>query len=256
MGRLLLWFKWVVFNLACLGSLERYLDLRAALMRLAIRWGLYDVRHLGWLAKVLRDGDTVIDVGANFGAYSMRLSSVVGATGKIVAVEPLPWVYSRLQSNLRTKSNVTCIAKALSDGSVSRLTLNVPLLFGKIPEPSLASAEIGSDYVCMAAEVEVTTLDELCAEIPKIDFVKVDIEGHEMAFLRGARKIIAKHQPLVQLECNDLQQQFGNLSAVAAELGYRLGCLDESGQLKPLTAQSNCFNYYLVPPTQRWAVHG
>lgn len=82
-----------------------------------------------------------------------------------------------------------------------------------------------------------------------MNFIKVDIEGHEPAFFRGAEVVIARSRPLIQFEVIDMASARGSWDAVAATHDYALCRIDANGHLRQLTASSDHrgINFYLAP---------
>ncbi len=134
------------------------------------------------LASVLRPGDTFVDVGANVGVYCCTLSRLPGV--KAMAFEANPETFTRLAQNARAHGvQAQCIAVSdkeetleFCDGAVSHV---------------FAEASHRNGYHCGSAVcVKAMPLDELIASIDNI-FLKIDVEGHEPAVIRGASKLIA-----------------------------------------------------------------
>ena len=145
----------------------------------------------------LRPGANVIDVGAHIGAFTLDASRAVGEAGRVFAIEPLSQSFKLLQMNLEANKikNVATfhIAAGDHDGTV---VLNI--------YKSSASASVGqrSEKEVRKEEVQIRTLDSLSEEVrwPRIDFIKINVEGHELAVLEGARQIISRYSPRVALD--------------------------------------------------------
>lgn len=127
-----------------------------------------------------------LDVGANVGAYSMLLGRWAGSTGSVFAFEPAPQAFQGLLGHVRLNglaNIVKPIGKAVGD-SVSTARF---LVADSAGEGRLAS---GGDTAA-GIDVPVTTIDEFCArERIRPSFIKIDVEGGELAVLRGARETI------------------------------------------------------------------
>lgn len=153
----------------------------------------------------LRQGHVVVDVGANIGVMTMLAASLVGASGRVIAVEPNPANVQLLYRSLLLNgfTNVEVLPLAASDRrAVFSLTgrSNTHLIGPR-------GLDAGGHFVQSAA------LDDLLGHLPRLDFVKLDIEGHEPAALAGMWQLIARHRPVVLTEfnprCLELQQQDG-----------------------------------------------
>jgi FkbM family methyltransferase len=151
---------------------------------------------------LVRPGDLAVDAGANKGAYVYWLQRAVGPAGRVMAFEPQP----RLASYLRRAcdafgwSNVRISDVALSD-HVGKSVLHVPgadVSPGASLEPGVLAQVAGRSFEC-----SVDTLDrqlEGQAGGP-LRFLKVDVEGHELALFRGAEGALRRDKPHLLFEC-------------------------------------------------------
>ncbi len=150
-------------------------------------------RHISWnpseyaaFRAAVGAGDVAIDVGANVGAYALLLGRWVGPRGRVFAFEPAPAVHEALARHIRLNQLagvVQPVASAVSDGETEASLM----VAGTSGESRLAVAGDTGD-VC---SVPLTTIDGFCArEGLAPDFIKVDVEGWELAVLRGARETI------------------------------------------------------------------
>ncbi|MGN8022990.1 FkbM family methyltransferase [Phyllobacterium sp. 22229] len=137
-----------------------------------------------------------LDVGANSGVYSV-LAATTRPNVNVYAFEPLPDCIISVERNIDLNdlaSRVKLHKVALSD------TTGTATLYLPDPEHGLleTSASLEKSFQKYAKEVvvEKTTLDELAIQ-EAISVIKVDIEGHEPAFLRGASKTIRKNRPII-----------------------------------------------------------
>ena len=149
------------------------------------------------LDTLLRDGDWVIDVGANVGHYTKRFSELVGSLGRVIAIEPVAETFAVLAGNACYfgQANVTLINAAASDAT-RLLSMNVPVSAGvKNYYQATVTAE-GLD-----ARVLAITLDSL-AIAPRVALIKIDAEGHEVAVIRGAVGLLRRDRPIVIAETN------------------------------------------------------
>lgn len=136
-----------------------------------------------------------IDVGAHNGLYSEALSKLAS---HVVAIEAIPELAQGLAYLLPT---VEVIHAAASDRE-GRITLSIP--DGKPGLSSVAHTGFSELDTVRKVEVDAITLDGLFAgRDDKIGFIKVDVEGHELAVLKGARTIIEKHRPILLIEAEE-----------------------------------------------------
>ncbi len=188
------------------------------------------------LAAAIRPGDAAADVGANKGSYLPWLSRAAGP-GRVVAFEPQPALAAYLARACRAAglANVAVEAAGVSERA-GRLVLHVPGSEGPSPgasfEPAVAAQSAGRDVA-----VPVVSLDEYFrAEPRRVAAIKVDVEGHELAVLRGAREVLEKHAPVVVFECEARHAGEDGLRAALAffaERGYE-GFFVRRGRLVPV----------------------
>jgi len=131
----------------------------------------------------VKEGDTVIDVGAYIGYYTILMSDLVGPTGRVYAFEPDPDNFSVLEENVGDRENVNLVNSAVSDyeglGTLYRSKVNKG-------DHRLYPSYEGQSY----RDVDVTTLDYYMLGRLYPSFIKIDAQGAEGAVLKGARKLI------------------------------------------------------------------
>lgn len=242
--------RWLLFYIFCRSHVDPYFRILARWIRWIAPFQVYERKNIRFLAKLLKEGDIVVDVGANFGTYTFVLSRLVGSSGRVLAFEPLAQVFDLLKAHTSHLKNISLYHEALSD-SEKLLKIKIPLLFGKIPDPALASVEHAFVQYSMES-VRANTLDHYLSEIDRLSFIKVDVEGHEIAFLKGALKVIEKFRPMIQFE-SDLAKTYHALSAIAKRLDYRICRLNPVSGLEVVTTPHglNDVNYYLVPASYK-----
>jgi FkbM family methyltransferase len=147
----------------------------------------------------LAPGDVAVDAGAHKGAYTYWMRRAVGERGRVFAFEPQPRLAAYLTSvNAAMRwTNVSVRECALSDAPGSG-TLHVPRL-GSSQGASLSEGAAGQSRE--AVPVRLATLDAELAGAGRIAFLKVDVEGHELAVFRGGARILAHDAPSVLFEC-------------------------------------------------------
>ena len=156
--------------------------------------------------SLLRAGDTCLDVGANFGWYTTLFQKVCGETAAIHAFEPMPPTYAELENNYRlmgSPPNVHINNLGLGEKE-DELTIN---LFEGLSTGHASMSTQGRDDA-ISYKCRVVTLDSYLEEksVGEVNFVKVDIEGAEMMFLKGAQKLFEQRTPPIWLMEMALQQ--------------------------------------------------
>jgi FkbM family methyltransferase len=178
------------------------------------------------LRELLAPGDVAFDVGANLGYFSAVMAQAVGAGGAVYAFEPTPPAFERLLLCRELNGFAQLHPLPLA---VGREDATAELRY----DPRLtAMASLHTD-VGVSATVTVRTIDGMVAagELPLPRLLKLDVEGHELAVLEGARETIAAARPAIVFEVNDaLSRTAGwRLDDVRGLLeGYRFDVLGES----------------------------
>ncbi len=179
--------------------------------------GSFEATERDFVAAFLQPGMTVVDAGANVGLYTLAVCALVGATGKVYAFEPGRLTFERLRRNLDLNQckNVVATHVALSnthEQMVLRMDPTHPTLdahrfvqpIGTVIRPT------STDEI-----VECQTLDGyfLAHEVVgTIDFMKIDVEGAELALLQGAERTLARSTDItILLECTQNRDQVRDL---------------------------------------------
>jgi FkbM family methyltransferase len=222
-----------------------YLGDHTAICRLLSRYKFYvDTRDRGFGSNVLLDGfwemwitmfiaSTVkagmvaIDVGANFGYYTLLLGGLVGEAGRVVAIEPNPSTADFLRNSVALNgfaSRTTVIEAAVGD------VKDVPaILFSPHGEPKNATVILSKDQVNhnlgAIYEVNQVTVDQVVADIGRVDFLKIDAEGAEESIIEGMKESLLVYKPAIILEfnaarCKDPEGLLARLSSAYGEIRF------------------------------------
>ena len=167
--------------------------------------GSYEPNEFNFLHRVLKPGMVFVDVGANDGLYTVFAASRLGPEGRVVAIEPSSRERKHLQSNLGRNglTNVSIVAKAVGE---SAGTVDLIVAHGEHAGHNTLGGFAHDDVVPAGRErVSLDTLDAIAAseKLPRVDFIKIDVEGAETKVLVGARTLIAKMRPLLMMEIDD-----------------------------------------------------
>jgi FkbM family methyltransferase len=151
--------------------------------------------------KMLRPGDTFVDVGANVGYYSVLGAQAVGPKGKVIAIEAMPQTAEQLAYNLELNGihNAAIVKKAVQQNPDAEV-LKVRVSGGQFGMASLIPQ--GDETYSLNAEVPATTIDTLCENLDRVRSIKLDIEGSELSALNGATRTLTRTDYVV-VECNE-----------------------------------------------------
>lgn len=148
------------------------------------------------LHQLVNAGDWVIDIGANVGHYTKRLSELVGKDGRVIAFEPIPATFALLSANAQhfAHPNVTLINAAVSD-KVEAVGMSIPAFSSGLTNYYEAKISSAADTLA------VLTLSIDTLRFPhRIALIKADVEGHEAFVLAGMRGLIEKDHPILIVE--------------------------------------------------------
>jgi FkbM family methyltransferase len=197
-------------------------SLRSYVTSVLIAQGDWFEAEMAWWRSQIQAGMTVIDVGANVGVYTFSAARRVGNRGRVFAVEPFAGCAQCLRATVKRNhfECVTVVEAAASDyngkaylalKSASELNEVLP----QQPAPSTSGV----------AQIDCLTLDTLAQQqqIQRLDWLKIDAEGHEIKVLEGSTGLIARFAPKILYE-NIASEQGNNLPVVQflTDKGYNL----------------------------------
>ena len=189
------------------------------------------------LQQLVKEGDTVIDIGANLGYYTRPLADIVGAAGEVYAVEPVPVIFSVLKRNVGGRKNVALLNYAL--GSEERTiemandSVAAAGYFGT-GRNFVSDGELSGDAIRFSAQM--VRGSRLFADLKRIDFIKCDIEGYERIVIPELQPLIERHHPTVLIETDGETRQ--EIIKMFTQMGYRAYML-ENGKEVRLDADSD-----------------
>jgi len=156
------------------------------LYRIYKRWT--DRTERAWVRSLVAQGDVIVDVGANIGVYSIFFASLVGSKGQVLAFEPDPRNFNRLQRATARHAQILAIESAASDVNGSaRLFLSEGLNFDH-----KMYGNPGSEY---SVEVPTIRLDDFeSLRDRSVGLIKIDVQGFECCVLPGARATLSRNR--------------------------------------------------------------
>jgi FkbM family methyltransferase len=214
------------------------------------------------LGRLLRPGDVVYDLGANYGLTAALAAARVGPAGRVEAFEPGPAALRLLRMNAASRPNLAVHPVALADRRTT-----AEFFIARKGNMSSLTAPASGVPVRSSEMVEVWPLDALVRErgLPAPVLVKCDVEGAELKVFQGAMNVLAQ-APMVFFEYADSLARphgyaFGDLSALLAAAlpaGTQLFRVAEDGTLfRSLEARPGISNNYLmVPPRHQDRLQG
>jgi FkbM family methyltransferase len=208
---------------------KKYLGLLAGSFQRLYRTGLLgrEYEDVYFLKKFIREGDTCIDIGAHLGYFTLELSRLVKDTGKVYAIEPMSQFNRILQSLLKKKGawNVTLYQVALG-GSGEYVEMGIPevgqmkrFAYARIMESNTHLEFVESE------KVKNESGDRLFRDLPRIDFIKCDVEGLEYQVFASMTQTLEAHHPILLCELFERNQRI-QLFELLRPMGYRAYTLE------------------------------
>jgi len=169
-------------------------------------YGEYSESEVSVFKSCIKQGDVAIEIGANIGSLTLPISQLVGPEGRVIAVESHPETFNILCANLAINGlkNVKPINSFVANSNDVETSSPV---WGKYA------------FVSEIWETQYLKLDDIL--LPRLDFMKVDVDGNELAVLKSGVRHIEKYKPIIYFE-NDLKDRSPDLLQWIMALGYRV----------------------------------
>jgi len=220
------------------GAVRLFIDLSDHVIGLSILRGQYERREAAFAMRQLAPGDTAIDVGAHIGFFTIQMAAAVGQSGRVFAFEPYRPNADLLERSIAENDFARRIvfqrAAVGAAGGTATLTFAAETLnsggayllrTGTSPLPGNATTT-----------VPVVGLDDLDIR-GRVAFVKMDVEGAEPLVVRGARRLLQQHRPVILSELHG--PQLARASGMTADdflqqmrtVGYRAHHVPEDPEM-------------------------
>ena len=205
-------------------------------------------QHKENIYQKIRNGDVVLDVGSNIGEVLLNMAKV-NPEGIIYGFEPVKSTFDKLQKNVSLNhfSNIYLNQLALSDK-------NETVFYQSKEGHSGGTMMTKESKVNSPNFIEAMTLDNFVEMnlIEKIDFIKVDIEGFEMNFIKGALQTLKKHKPsiFIEVDHDKLIRQNSSpeeLLSILKSIGYKVLHVKTNEEIKPSNQKEKHFDVYCKP---------
>jgi FkbM family methyltransferase len=224
------------------GNLRLFVDTSDVVIGWGIIRGKYETSELDFVRRTIGPGQTVLDIGANIGLFTVTMASLIGPTGKVYAFEPLDDLAALLARSVAENNfgdRVLLERAAVSDKPGSGHIISA------LKTTNAGGAYLNEGQVPLgheASEVKLITLDTYPVRRP-VHFIKIDVEGAELLAFRGAKELLQKDRPVILSELHPAQllKVSGCTAAeFVAELeSYNYKCHELRGaQLAPFTAEA------------------
>jgi FkbM family methyltransferase len=190
-------------------------------------YGHYEKELGGLIRKILKPGDVFLDIGANIGYFSL-LAAKHEPTAKIISFEPVSSAFKKLEENisLNTAKNVNALNFGVGEKNEER-----KIYISDEDNTGMSSFQKPENYSGKTEMVKVITIDDWfrSSGLAKIDIIKLDVEGSELASINGMDEALKNFKPLVIVEINP--ETLSQFDLTPAAIFHRFGDLSFSGFL-------------------------
>lgn len=196
-----------------------------------------DVNEINYMIKNLKEGNVSVDIGANKGGYLYWMEKCVKPTGRVYAFEPQIKLFYYLEeiSRLKKYDNVIVENMGLSSEEGEAVLFIPKTAKGDSPGARIDFLDNGTSFDEL--KIKLTTLDKYFFESKiNVDFIKIDVEGHEKEVLLGGVNLLKSSKPKILMECENRHLKEGNIFDVfniLTDLGYE-GYYFENKKLKSI----------------------
>lgn len=199
--------------------------------------------------RLAQQAKLTFDVGANTGLFTL-IACAANPTGRVVAFEPVPYVFSRLQEQICVNQfEARCMLRREAVSSEPGKTkFHIPT--EEIPKSASLNVEGFRGIPGTLIDVTVTTIDRVAAETGKIDLMKIDVEGFEDKALEGMHTVLTEDRPEIVVECNP-DGPYQAVERILSSYGYRFYHLHGAGPRRIehiVPDESQHYRNYLCSP--------
>jgi len=169
------------------------------------------------ISKFCNLGSIVMDIGANMGEWSLHMAKMVGGNGRVFSFEPIPSMVQALEKTIAINNfSQVSISECAISNKTGHSQFSIPFDKDNQAIPYWSQLVLGEEFATpkwidnpwakvattKTIEVQTTTLDRFTSEksITKLDFIKIDVEGHEKYVIEGGQKTLKTLKPAMILE--------------------------------------------------------
>lgn len=193
--------------------------------------GGFEVRTLNRYKTLVKNGDVVLDIGANVGSHTLPLAELVGGNGRVIAFEPTAHAFAKQQRNISLNPALSPRIKACQMMLMATDADAMPeAIYSSWPLE--AASDLHHEHhgrLMSTVGAGKSDLDGFLRtlDVGKVDFIKLDVDGNEFEVLRGARGTLAAYKPRVMLELApyvypDNPGDFDSLLRLLWDAGYEI----------------------------------
>lgn len=212
------------------------LDLREGIDLAIYLFGCFEYETVRAYRRLLKPGDTVLDIGANIGAHALPLAHCVSPAGRVIAFEPTAYAYDKFRRNILLNPRLASMIQAeqimLVDSDDTRVE---PRLYSswQIHDTAADTHPKHGGRLMNTTGAQNMTLDRYITEHKPgaVSLIKIDVDGHECQVLRGARELLQRDKPILLMEImpyglDESGASLDELLRILTTHGYKLYELD------------------------------
>jgi FkbM family methyltransferase len=242
------------------GGLRWELDLREGIDLSIFLFGAFEPEVVASAREFISPGGTVLDIGANIGAHTLKFAELVGEAGVVYAFEPTDYAFAKLSRNVALNPGIGARVRARQVVLVASDVHDKPDAIWS-SWPLTTSRELHDVHLGELKPLDhaqASTLDDQVHRegLSRIDVIKLDVDGNELFVLQGGRHVLAAmHPPILMEFAPYLYPEFGygltDLSDFVRSLGYSCRLLPsrepvDFGRLAELAGGRSGINALLV----------
>jgi len=184
-------------------KIEWQLDLKEGI-DFAVFLGVYEYSTIKLYKKFIREGDIILDIGANIGSHTLPLAKECGASGRVFAFEPTAFAYAKLLKNISLNpslaSSIVAEQVALTNNDNVQPESTIYSSWPLEKTQGVHPKHLGNPKTTEGCRS--ITLDSYLKEknISKVNFIKLDVDGFECTVLQGALETLKSHHPVIFME--------------------------------------------------------
>ena len=196
--------------------------------------GCFEKKTVKALDRLVREGDTIIDIGANIGAHTIHMAQKVSNSGKIYALEPTDYAFNKLSQNVNNNPDLSSRVKLrqiLLVESDNNPTEEIYSSWPLINSHDRHKVHRGVKKTIIGARKQ--RLDDFISfeGINKVDLIKLDVDGNELEVLAGGTELIKKFSPTFVMELGpdqyEKKENFDKVVELLISMGYKFLSLNE-----------------------------
>lgn len=205
--------------------------------------GGFEPKTLKLYKKIVKKGDTVLDIGANIGSHTLPLALNTGKSGMVFAIEPTEFAVNKLRKNINLNedlaSHISVHQVMLVADENEHLESDIYSSWPLFHDGKRIHPEHKGQLMETKGAVAMT-LDQMVRQmhINTIDFIKLDVDGHEYSVLMGGKETLKTFTPIILMEFapylyDPMSGQFEAMLHLLSQLNYIISDADTGKRLPP-----------------------